>query len=108
MKINVFLSVAVITNKHRTYVPRPTDVDCYPVCVIYTADEEELLDSVRSAHEGLLPGTCESVSVINDEASRYYQDTSGAFLYLDTVFIYLNIIYFLYIDKIIGNGIIGL
>ena len=76
--------------------------------MIYTADEEELLDSERSAHERSLSGTRVSVCVITDEASRFYQDTSGAFLYLDTVFIYLNIIYFLYIDKIIGNGIIGL
>ena len=48
----------MVTNKHRTYVPHPTDGGGNPGVVMYTADEEELLDSERSAHERPLSGTC--------------------------------------------------
>ena len=68
----------MITNKHRTYVPRPTDGGGNPVGVIYTTDEEELLDSERSAHERSLSGTRVNVSVITDKASRYYQTPERA------------------------------
>ena len=73
-----FLASSLITNKHRTYVPRPTDGGSNPVVgVIYSA-EEELLDSEHSAHERPLSGTHVSVSVITDEASRYHQDQERA------------------------------
>ena len=42
----------------------------HPVGVIYTADEQELLDSERGAHERSLSGT---LVVTGDEASRCYQ-----------------------------------
>ena len=41
----------MITNKHWTYVPQQTGGGGNPVGVIYIADEEELLDPERSAHE---------------------------------------------------------
>ena len=54
---NTFRAAFMITNKHRTYVQRPTDGGGSPVGVIYITDEEELPDSERSAHERPLSGT---------------------------------------------------
>ena len=54
--IHIFLAASMISNKHRTFVPRPTDGG-NPVGVIYTTDKEELLDSERSAYEQSLSGT---------------------------------------------------
>ena len=48
---NLFLAASMVTNKHRTYAPHPTDGGGNPGGVMYTADEEALLDSERSAHE---------------------------------------------------------
>ena len=59
----------------RTYVPRQTDGGGNPLGVIYTADEEELLDSERSAHERLLSEIRVNVRVITDEPSRYHQES---------------------------------
>ena len=58
----------------RTYVPRQTDGGGNPLGVIYTADEEELLDSERSAHERSLSEIRVNVRVITDEPSRYHQE----------------------------------
>ena len=58
MTINIFIAAPIITNKHRPYVPRPTDGGSNPVSVMYTADEEHL-DSDCSAHEWLRSGTRE-------------------------------------------------
>ena len=43
MTKNIFLAASMVTNKHRTYVPHPTDGGGNPGVVMYTADEEELL-----------------------------------------------------------------
>ena len=59
----------------RTYVPRQTDGGDNPLGVIHTADEEELLDSERSAHERLLSEIRVNVRVITDEPSRYHQES---------------------------------
>ena len=59
----------------RTYVPRQTDGGGNPLGVINTADEEELLDSERSAHERSLSEIRINMRVITDEPSRYHQES---------------------------------